>query len=70
MGDALRQGDVLFTLFAEEGPAADGKRAIGTDDINDACARIFAAYKFGEVAPTAEPLIRCFIDRDGSVSDL
>ena len=67
VGDALREGDVLFTLFAEVGAAADGKRAIGADDINDAAARIFAAYTWGDAPPAAEQLIRCFIDRKGNV---
>ena len=70
------QGDVLFTLFAEEGGTSGPtgtRRVIDKSCVDAACARIVGAYGFGNAdahdgAPAATPLIRCFIERDGSVT--
>ena len=78
LGEPLRQGDVLFTLFAAvggEAKVANGtRRVIDVAAVDAACARIFGAYEFGEGAPPAkgahgshQHLVRAFIDRDGSV---
>mmetsp|Transcript_7403 Transcript_7403/g.20233 ORF Transcript_7403/g.20233 Transcript_7403/m.20233 type:complete len:562 (+) Transcript_7403:204-1889(+) len=72
----LREGDVLFTLFAEVGGATavrDGtRRAITAADVEAACGRVMAAYTFGAIAEarceaSRSPLIRCFVGRDGVV---
>ena len=72
----LRQGDVLLTLFAEvggsEGPSGT-RRVIDQSAVDAACARILEAYGFSKGAADAHKpsqLIRCFIDRDGSVKRL
>ena len=80
MGAELRQGDTLFTLFAEVGgatqTAAGARRAISAADVEVACKRLFGAFEFGppEAAPAAAAragsLIRCFVERDGAVSRL
>ena len=76
VGDPLRQGDVLLTLFAEvggsEGPSGT-RRVIDQSAVDAACARILEAYGFSKGAADAHKpsqLIRCFIDRDGSVKRL
>lgn len=79
VGDELRQGDVLFTLFAEVGGTSGSsgtRRIIDQGGVDAACERILSAYGFVKGAeledPVEEPspLIRCFIDRDGSVTRL
>jgi len=80
VGDDLRQGDVLFTLFAEVGSIGAGlcrsRRVIELPDVDAACARVIGAYDLcRDAAELAKPakaskLIRCFVDRDGSVTRL
>ena len=73
MGDSLRQGDVLFTMFAEVGGTGGDsevpRRVITPTDVDASAARIIGAYGFAKPGATASPppLVRCFIDRDGSV---
>ena len=73
VGDSLREGDILFTLFAEVGgDAGTSRRVITDDDIDVACARVISAYTFGPPAKRREEakLLRAFIARDGTVTRL
>jgi hypothetical protein len=71
VGDAMRQGDVLFTLFAQVGGKGGGgkvpRRVITQAGIDAAAARVINAYGFTSGAAEPTPLVRCFIGRDGSV---
>jgi hypothetical protein len=54
-----------LTLVSRSAPAAGSKRRIISEaEIDAACARIMAAYKFGPAkgAPPPSPLIKCYID--------
>ena len=83
LGRTVKQGDVLFTLVAEVGGEAGKggtRRVITMEDVDEACGRLFKAYTFGtgpslqgaatKAAEEALSLIRCFIDRDGTVNRL
>lgn len=79
LGAALREGELLFTLFAEVGGSASTKegprRVIAMADIDIACRRLIGAFTFGTAtaadgAASANRLFRCFVDRDGSVTRL
>ena len=71
----LRQGDVLFTLFAEtggNGGETGTRRVIEPEAAAAACARIIGAYGFKAGKPSAHvsarlmgSLIRCFINEQG-----
>lgn len=75
IGDPLRQGDVLFTLFAEtggNGGETGTRRVIEPEAAAAACARIIGAYGFKAGKPSAHvsarlmgSLIRCFINEQG-----
>lgn len=76
IGDELREGDVLFTMFVEvDGTRGETgtRRVINGDSVDKACTRIIQAYKFdlgaAEMAKplSVSPLVRCFVDRDGSI---
>lgn len=79
VGDELRQGDVLFTLLAElgdSGVSCRNRRSIEQRDVDAVCARIIGAYDITKDASElakpvqASQLIRCFVDRDGTVHRL
>ena len=85
LGDSLREGDVLFTLFAEVGGNAQTphgtRRVISHEDVNSACARIMGAFRFrtaggpaASSSATGPPGTRAqmlyFVDRDGSVATM
>ena len=73
VGDTLREGDVMFTVFAEVGGSPTTpmgtRRVIERRAVDVACSRIMAAYTFNHVrkASFREPLIRYFVGRDGTV---
>ena len=80
VGRTLREGDVLYTLFAEVGgrpeTAAGPRRVITSEDVDAACRRLFKAFKFAPASASeaaarrANSLMRCFVERDGSVKQL
>ena len=76
VGDELREGDLLFTLFAEvQGKAGTSRRVITDADVDSACERVMKAYTFGSVAEAGKArasakLMRAFVARDGTVTSL
>eukprot|EP00928_Gymnodinium_smaydae_P053837 TRINITY_DN37744_c0_g1_i1.p1 TRINITY_DN37744_c0_g1~~TRINITY_DN37744_c0_g1_i1.p1 ORF type:complete len:561 (-),score=79.08 TRINITY_DN37744_c0_g1_i1:136-1818(-) len=80
VGDSLRQGDTLFTLFAELGGSKAGvgegeRRVITIADVHSACERVVKAFTFGPAenassAAAKARLIRAFVSRDGKVTPM
>ena len=75
MGEVVREGELLFTLFAEvDGSPPEGskRRAITSADVDAACARIMQAFKFApaDAARSPPPLIQCYIDRSLEVHEM